>query len=107
VVDDQIDGTSGSMIFGSLPSFATVERMAARSTSSGTPVKSCSRMRATTKGISAVRSSLGFQPASARTSASVIFLPSQLRSTDSSTMRRLTGSREIGPMPAFSRRGSE
>ena len=34
-------GTSGSMILGFLPSRATAERMAARSTSSGTPVKSC------------------------------------------------------------------
>ena len=35
------------------------------------------------------------------------FLPSQLRSTDSSTMRMLTGRREIGPMPCFSSAGSE
>ena len=35
------------------------------------------------------------------------FLPSQLRSTDSSTMRMLTGSREIGPTPCFSSAGSE
>src|SRR5262245_42361138 len=33
--------------------------------------------------------------------------PSQLRSTDSSTMRMLTGKREIGPTPASSSFGSE
>ena len=35
------------------------------------------------------------------------FLPSQLRSTDSRTMRMLTGKREIGPMPCSSSAGSE
>ena len=33
-------GTNGSIIFGSLPSRAAAERIAARSTSNGTPVKS-------------------------------------------------------------------
>ena len=41
--------------------------MAARSTSSGTPVKSCKTMRATMNGISSVRGAFGFQLASART----------------------------------------
>ena len=54
-------GTSGSMTAGSLPRRSTAERIAARSTSSGTPVKSCRMMRATTNGISAVRSAFGFQ----------------------------------------------
>jgi hypothetical protein len=40
-------------------------------------------------------------------SSSVIFSPSQLRSTDSSTTRRLCGSRETGPTPFFSSCGSE
>ena len=99
-------GTSGSIIFGSLPSRATAERMAARSTSSGTPVKSCSTMRATTNGISSVRSAFGFQLARARTSSSVTRLPSQLRSTDSSTMRMETGRREMPGRPRSSS-GSE
>ena len=43
------------MIFGSPPSRATALRIAARSTSSGTPVKSCNTMRATTNGISSLR----------------------------------------------------
>ena len=54
-----------------------------------------------------VRSLVGFQLASSRTCSSVTFLPSQLRSTDSSTMRMETGSREILPMPAASSAGSE
>ena len=39
--------------------------------------------------------------------ASVTFLPSQLRSTDSSTMRIDTGRRDTLPTPAFSSAGSE
>ena len=95
------------MIFGSLPIFAAASRIAARSTSSGTPVKSCSTMRATTKGISSVRGAFGCQLASWRTCASETFLPSQLRKTDSSTMRIDTGRREIFPMAAASSAGSE
>ena len=53
-------GTSGSMILGFLPSRATAERIAAKSTSSGTPVKSCNTMRATMKGISSVRFRIRF-----------------------------------------------
>ena len=56
-------------------------RIAARSASSGTPVKSCSTTRATTNGISSVRAPVGAQLASSRTCSSVTFLPSQLRST--------------------------
>jgi hypothetical protein len=93
------------MILGFLPSLATAERIAARSTSRGTPVKSCRTMRATTKGISAVRDSLAFQLASSRTLASCTLRPSQLRNTLSSTRRMETGRREIGPTPAFSRAG--
>ena len=85
------------MIFGFLPSRATAERIAARSTSSGTPVKSCSTMRATTNGISSVRRAFGFQLASARTFCSVTRLPSQLRRTDSRTRRMETGSLDTGP----------
>ena len=90
-------GTSGSMILGFLPSLATAVRMAARSTSSGTPVKSWSTMRATTNGISAVRASVGFQLASSRTLDSWTFSPSQFRSTDSRTSRIDTGSRGSAP----------
>ena len=95
------------MIFGSLPMRATAERIAARSTSNGTPVKSCNTMRATMNGISSVRSAVGAQFASAFTLASVTFFPSQLRRTDSSTSRIETGSVEMVPTPAFSRAGSD
>ena len=95
------------MIFGFLPSFTTAERIAARSTSSGTPVKSCSTMRATTKGISSVRGALAPQLANSRIACSATRLPSQLRSSDSSTSRIETGRREILPKPAFSSAGKE
>ena len=83
------------MIFGFLPIRCATPRIAARSHSSGTPVKSCSTTRATTNGISSVRGAFGAQLASSRTCSSVTFLPSQLRSTLSSTMRMETGSREM------------
>src|SRR2546427_4350459 len=86
-------GTSGSMDLGFLPSLAAVLRMAARSASSGTPVKSCSTTRDTTKGLSSTRWAWGFPFASGSTCARVTLLPSQLRSTDSSTMRSDTGNR--------------
>ncbi len=47
------------MIFGFLPSLCATLRIAARSASSGTPVKSCSTMRATTNGISFDARSVG------------------------------------------------
>src|SRR5215217_2243453 len=81
--------------------------MAARSASSGTPVKSCSTTRATTNGISSVRSAVGPQLASCFTCSSVTFLPSQLRSTDSSTTRIDTGRREILAPRACSSAGRE
>ena len=80
------------MALGDLPSDCATDRMAARSASSGTPVKSCSTTRVTTKGISSTRSAFGAQLASSSTCCGVTFWPSQLRSTDSSTMRIETGS---------------
>jgi len=50
---------------------------------------------------------LAFQLARAFTSSGLTFLPSQFRSTDSRTIRMLIGRREIGPIPCFSRAGSE
>ncbi len=96
------------MTLGFLPPARTAaERMAARSTRSGTPVKSCKRTRATTNGTSSVRASRGPHDASARTSASRTRLPSQLRSKDSRTTRKLTGRRDTRPTPARSSAGSE
>ena len=100
-------GTSGSMTFGFRPIFEATPRIAARSHSRGTPVKSCSTMRARTNGISSVRGAFGFQFASCRTCSSVTFLPSQLRSTDSSTMRIDTGRRETSTPSALPSWGSE
>jgi hypothetical protein len=82
------------MVLGFLFISAATLRMAPRSASRGTPVKSCSTTRATTKGISSVRGAVGFQFASSATCSDVTFLPSQLRSTLSSTMRMDTGSRD-------------
>src|SRR3954465_10523867 len=81
--------------------------MAGGSQSSGTPVKSCSRMRASTNGISSVRGATAFQPASCRTCSSVTFLPSQLRRTDSRTIRMETGNRSIGRLSFLDSAGSE
>src|ERR1700709_1076848 len=79
------------MVLGDLPSDCAPLPLAARSASSGTPVKSCSTTRVTTKGISSVRSAFGAQLASCATCSAVTFWPSQLRSTDSSTIRMETG----------------
>src|ERR1043166_5156258 len=95
------------MIFGSPPTLFTALRIAARSTTNGTPVKSCKTMRATTNGISSFAGFFAFQLASVSTSLRRTFLPSQLRNTDSSTIRMLTGSREIFPIPCSSSAGSE
>src|SRR3989344_251431 len=88
-------GTSGSIFLGFLPSFTATLRMAAKSAKSGTPVKSCSTTRETTNGISSVRAALGAQCASCCTCSAVTLRPSQLRSTESSTMRIDTGKRWI------------
>ena len=95
------------MIFGFLPKRAAAERIAARSTSNGTPVKSCNTMRATVNGISSVRCALACHPANWRMFSSVTFWPSQLRSTDSKTRRIQTGKREMSPKPASASAGSE
>ncbi len=87
-------GTSGSIVFASLPISSATLRIAARSASRGTPVKSWSTTRATTKGTSSRRGAFGFQPVSSTTCSGSTFLPSQLRSTDSRTMRIETGRRE-------------
>src|ERR1700731_260999 len=81
--------------------------MAARSTTNGTPVKSCNTIRATTKGISSFAGFFAFQLASVSKSRRRTFCPSQLRRTDSRTMRMLIGNREIFPTPCFSKAGKE
>ena len=83
------------MVLASLPISSATLRIAARSASRGTPVKSCSTTRATTNGISSWRGAFAFQPANPATCSLVTFLPSQLRSTDSRTMRIDTGRRSM------------
>ena len=95
------------MFLGFLLIFDATPRIAARSANKGTPVKSCNTTRATTKGISFVRSALGFHFASCFTCSSVTFFPSQLRKTDSSTTRIETGKRSILISNFFCSAGSE
>ncbi len=64
-------GTSGLIRFGSPPSRFIALRMAARSTTAGTPVKSWSTTRAGLKGTSIAACRTGCQPARFRTSFSV------------------------------------
>src|ERR1051325_9871667 len=95
------------MILGSRPRRFTALRIAARSTTSGTPVKSCKTIRATTNGISSFAGCFAFHFASVSTSFRRAFFPSQFRKTDSNTIRMLTGNREIFPIPCSSKAGSE
>ena len=86
-------GISGLMRSGSPPRAATAARMAARSTTAGTPVKSCSSTRAGLYEISRDGSAFASQPATASTSAAVTVTPSSRRSTFSSRMRSVYGRR--------------
>ena len=85
----------------------TAPRIAVRSPSSGMPAAQLSTTRPTVNGTSSSRFAFGCQFASARTWRSVTRFPSQFRSSDSSTMRSDTGSRETRPMPCSSSAGSE
>ena len=81
-------GISGLIFSGSPPWSRIASRIAARSTTHGTPVKSWSSTRAGVNEISCDGSSVATQPATASTSASVPF-----RRTFSSRMRSVYGSR--------------
>ena len=80
-------GINGLIFFGSPPSRRMALRIAARSTTAGTPVKSCNTTRDGMKGISAAIGFTASQAARLRTSSSRTTYPSQLRSTDSSRTR--------------------
>ena len=67
-------------------------RMAARSTTAGTPVKSCRITRAGMKGSSTSSGAGAFQPDSRFTSSSPTSSSSTLRSTDSSSTLMENGS---------------
>jgi hypothetical protein len=68
-------------------------RIAARSTTAGTPVKSCRRTRPGVNEISRVGSAEATQPATASTSPSVTVMPSSCLRTFSSRIRSVYGSR--------------
>src|ERR1017187_166551 len=85
-------GWSG-LIFDALPpSFASASRMAARSTTHGTPVKSCSSTRAVRNAISLSTRSRTFQVAIASTSAAFTNAPSSFRRRFSRRIFRENGS---------------
>jgi hypothetical protein len=96
-------GASGLTLPGSPPSSVTASRMVARSTTHGTPVKSCMITRAGVNWISVSGSAVGSQPASARTWSAVTLAPSSVRSRFSSSTFRLNGSRSA-PSTADSRK---
>ena len=90
-------GTSGLIRAGSPPSAAMASRIAARSTTAGTPVKSWSSTRAGRKGTSASAGWPGRQAASVRTSCSVTVSVPAWRSTFSSRILTVIGGRvEVG-----------
>ena len=96
-------GASGFTFAGSPPSSVTASRIVARSTTQGTPVKSCMITRAGVNWISVSGSAAGSQPASARMCSAVTFAPSSVRSRFSSSTLRLNGSRSA-PSTADSRK---
>ncbi len=81
-------GCSGLIRLGSPPMATMASRMAARSTTAGTPVKSCSRTRAGMKAISRAGIACGSQVASASISSAVTTAPSSRRSRFSSRIRK-------------------
>src|SRR5665647_809748 len=91
----QIDvaGASGLIRAGSPPRSAIASRMVARSTTQGTPVKSCMITRAGVNWISVLGWAAGSHPAKARTWSAVTFAPSSVRSRFSASTFRLYGSR--------------
>ncbi len=77
-------GWSGLILRGSPPSAAMASRIAARSTTAGTPVKSCISTRAGRYWISLSGSAWGFQALKYSMSSRVTVTPSSLRSRFSS-----------------------
>ena len=101
-------GTSGLIFCGSPPSAFMPSRMAARSTTAGTPVKSCISTRAGRKPISLSAVPLSTsQAATASMSALVTERPSSWRKRFSSSTFMEKGSREMPLRPFCSARGSE
>jgi hypothetical protein len=82
-------GASGLILAGSPPRSATASRIVARSTTQGTPVKSCMITRAGVNWISVSGSAFSSQPPSARMWSAVMFAPSSVRRRFSSRTFRL------------------
>ena len=98
-------GASGLIFVGSPPRSAMASRMVARSTTQGTPVKSCMITRAGVNWISLSGSASASQPASALMSSAVMFAPSSVRSRFSSSTFRLNGSESTSrPSPVTASR---
>ena len=93
---------SGLMRAGSPPSATTASRIAARSTTHGTPVKSCSRTRAGMNEISFSTFPVAFHSASARMSSAFTKASSSRRSRFSSRIFSENGRRDTPAKPAFS-----
>ena len=87
-------GCSGLTRSGLPPSAITASRIAARSTTHGTPVKSCSRTRAGMKEISFSTLAVAFHCASARMSSALTNASSSRRSRFSSRIFIEYGSRD-------------
>ncbi len=86
-------GASGLIRVGSPPRSAIASRIVARSTTHGTPVKSCMMTRPGVNWISVAGSASGSQAASARTCSAVMLAPSSVRSRFSVSTFRLYGNR--------------
>ena len=99
-------GASGLIFFGSPPIRLIASRIAARSTTAGTPVRSCVNTRAGMKAISFSFFAFGFQPASVSTSAFVTRRLSSCRKRFSKRIFNDTGSCETVLNPAFSSRSN-
>jgi len=80
VVDDQLGRLEGVDLRGSPANFLMASRMAAKSTTAGTPVKSCMSTRLGVKAISRLGSAFGCQWARASMSSDRTVLPSSVRS---------------------------
>ncbi len=82
-------GASGLILEASPPSSFTASRIVARSTTQGTPVKSCMITRAGVNWISWLGWACESQPPIARMWSAVMFAPSSVRSRFSSSTLRL------------------
>ncbi len=97
-------GTSGLISAGSPPMSAIASRIAARSTTAGTPVKSCITTRAGVNAISFDGWAVGSQPASASMSAAVTEPLPSVRNRFSSRIFSENGRRAMSNLEASASR---